>query len=346
MTSYIIRRLLLLPWVLIGLTVLIFVMLQMLGTYQRLSTYISDPAQLKQGPEVLDQLAHKYGLDDPIVIQYGRWLNRLVHGELGYSESANMEVTRAMFRFLPASIELTIYAIIPVVFGAIWLGTLSAVHHNDLLDHTTRVIALTGWSFPTFVFGLLVLMVFYGGVVNWFPPGRLSLWAQRIVESNQFVRYTGMNSIDALVNGDLHVFFDSLRHLVLPVLTLSYISWAMILRVMRSSMLETLRQDYVTTARAKGLRENIVITRHARRNAMLPVVTIAALMIAGLINGVVIVEVIFNYHGIGRFAVRAAQQLDFAAVLGFALFNGLLLVITNLVVDVMYAYLDPRVQLD
>jgi peptide/nickel transport system permease protein len=337
---------LLVPWVLIGLTFIIFGFLQLLGPNQRLSTYITDPAQLKQGPEVLKQLAHKYGLDDPLWVQYGRWLNNLLHGNLGYSESANMKVMAALVRFLPASAELALYAILPVILGGVWLGTLSAVHHNDVIDHTTRILALTGWSFPTFVFGLLVLMIFYGGVVNWFPAGRLSVWADRIIQGEAFVRYTGMHTVDALINGNWPILFDALRHMVLPVITLSYVSWALILRVMRSSMLETLRQDYVTTARAKGLKESVVINKHARRNAMLPVVTLAGLMVAGLINGVVIVETIFNYHGLGLFAVRAAQQLDFPAILGFALFNGLLLVLTNLVIDILYAYLDPRVKLE
>ncbi|MCD6141318.1 ABC transporter permease [Candidatus Acetothermia bacterium] len=341
MLSYILRRLLLVPWVLLGLTFVIFGFLQLLGPNQRLSTYVRDPAQLKQGTEVLRQLAHKYGLDDPIWVQYGRWLNNVLHGNLGYSESANMPVDRAILRFLPASTELALYAILPMIMGSIWLGTISAVHHNDPIDHATRVMALTGWSFPTFVFGLLVLMLLY----KWFPAGRLSIWADRIVNSPEFIRYTGMNTFDAILNGNWAVFLDAIRHMVLPVITLSYVSWALILRVMRSSMLETLRQDYITTARAKGLPEQVVIKKHARRNAMLPVVTLAGLTVAGLINGVVIVETIFNYHGLGLFAVRAAQQLDFAAILGFAMFNGLLLVVTNLVIDILYAYLDPRVKL-
>jgi len=341
MIAYIIRRLLLLPIVLIGLSFLLFAMMQLLSPRDRLGTYVRDPAQLKQGPEVLKQLMEKYGLNDPIWVQYSRWLKNVLHGNLGYSESANMEVMQAIKRFLPATAQLAMFAVIPVIFGGIWLGVLSAVHHNGIIDHTTRIIALTGWSLPTFVMGLLLLMLFY----RWFPPGELSIWAARIVDSPQFIRYTGMNAIDAILNGNLAVLGDALRHLVLPVFTLAYIQWALLLRVMRSSMLETLRQDYITTARAKGLKEKVVIKKHARANALLPVITIAGVMVAGLLRGVVITETIFNYHGLGLFAVQAAQQLDFPAIIGFALFTGLLMIVANLVVDLLYAYIDPRVKL-
>ncbi|MCD6141316.1 ABC transporter permease [Candidatus Acetothermia bacterium] len=344
MIAYIIRRLFLLPIVLIGLSLLIFGMMQLLSPYDRLSTYVRDPAQLKQGPEVLKQLMDKYGLNDPIWVQYGRWLNNVIHGNLGYSESANMEVTKAIMRFLPATAQLALFAAIPVVFGGIWLGMVSAVHHNGLIDHTTRIMALTGWSLPTFVMGLLLLMIFYGWL-GWFPSGELSNWAARIVDSPQFVRYTGMNAIDAILNGNLAVLGDTLRHLILPVFTLAYVQWALLLRVMRSSMLETLRQDYITTARAKGVAERVVIKKHARANALLPVITIAGVMVAGLLRGVVITETIFNYHGLGLFAVQAAQQLDFSAIIGFALFTGMLMILTNLIVDLLYAYIDPRVKL-
>ncbi|MBP7688442.1 MAG: ABC transporter permease, partial [Thermoflexales bacterium] len=161
----------------------------------------------------------------------------------------------------------------------------------------------------------------------------------------EFVRYTSMNTFDALLNGRLDIFIDALRHLVLPILTLAYIQWALLLKVTRSSMLEALRQDYVTTARAKGLRERVVINKHARPNAMIPVVTISGFTIVGLLNGVVITETIYNYPGIGSIAAQAAVQLDVLTVLGFTLFNGIILLIANLVVDVLYAVVDPRVRL-
>jgi len=319
-------------------------MLQLLGPYQRVSLYINDPAQLKQ-PGQLEKLIKIYGLDQPIPVQYIRWLGKVFRGDLGWSETAKMPVFKALLTFFPATVELAIYAIIPLILIGIWLGVISAVHHNRPIDHATRVMAITGWSFPTFVFGLIVLMIFYGKF-HWFPPGRLSVWASTIVyDPALFIRYTGMNTIDALLNGRLDIFWDAFRHLVLPVTTLSYVSWALVLRITRSSMLETLRQEYVTVARAKGLKEKVVINKHARRNALIPVATISGLVFIGLLNGVVITETIFNYRGIGKFAADAALQLDIPSVLGFTLFSVVILIVMNLVVDVGYAYIDPRVRL-
>jgi peptide/nickel transport system permease protein len=162
--------------------------------------------------------------------------------------------------------------------------------------------------------------------------------------SPEFHRYTYMNTIDGLLNLRLDVFWDALRHLVLPIVTLSYVIWARILRVTRSSMLETMRQDYITTARSKGLSNRTVIYRHAFRNALIPVVTIGGMMVVSLLNGVVVTEVIFNYPGMGSAAARAAGSLDALAVLGFVLFGGLALITANLVVDVLYAFIDPRIR--
>jgi len=192
--------------------------------------------------------------------------------------------------------------------------------------------------------GLLVLLVFYARL-EWFPPGRLSDWASQIVLSDAFTRYTQLNTVDALLNGRLDIFVDSLRHMVLPILTLSYIQWALLLKITRSAMLEALRQDYVTTARAKGLAERDVINGHARPNALIPVATVSGLTIVGLLNGVVFTETIFNYPGIGSAAADAAVSLDVLTVLGFVLFTATLLIVANLIVDVLYAFLDPRVRL-
>jgi len=194
------------------------------------------------------------------------------------------------------------------------------------------------------VFGLLVLMIFYANL-HWFPPGRLSDWANQVVLSPDFHRYTTLLTFDSLLNGRFDIFLDALRHMILPILTLSYISWATFVRVTRSSMLETLRMEYVTTARAKGLPERTVIFKHAQPNAMIPVITLAGFQVIGLLGGVVITETVFTYPGIGQAAAQAAAQLDVVTVLGFALFNGFILIVSNLVVDVLYAFVDPRVRL-
>lgn len=345
MTTYVLRRLLLLPLVLIGVTLLIFALLQLLSPFSRLAMYVTDPDQLKQGPEQLQEMVDALGLNDPVHLQYGRWLGGVLRGDLGWSESARQPVLRALAARIPGTLELALYAVVPVILGGIWLGKLTAVHQNKPFDHIGRVVAIVGWSFPTFVLGLLALMVFYG-MLHWFPPGRLSIAAQRIVNSDAFTSYTGLYTIDGLLNWNWPVILDALRHLIMPVTALAYLSWALIMRVMRSSMLEALRQDYITTARAKGLAERTVVNKHAKRNALLPVTTIAGTMFAGLMGGVVITETVFNRPGLGSFAASAATQLDIPSVLGFALFNGIVFVLVNLIVDILYAYFDPRVRLE
>jgi peptide/nickel transport system permease protein len=188
------------------------------------------------------------------------------------------------------------------------------------------------------------LFVFYG-ILEWFPPGQIGIEAGAIIRSAEFTSYTRLITIDAVLNGNWFVFVDALRHLVLPVFVLSFVSWAMLLRIMRTSMLEVLRQDYITTARSKGISERVVIRKHARRNALIPPLTVAGLTIAFMFSGMVITETIFDWHGIGRWAARAAQTFDMPALLAFMMFNGSLIVVANLIVDIMYAKLDPRVRL-
>ena len=341
MTRYIFRRILILPVVLIGLSVLIFAMLQMLDPIERAALYVTSPPK---NPSALADIIKKYGLDEPIYIQYVHWLDQVVHGDLGWSKTAQMPVLTALLSYFPATLELALWSFVPIIVIGIWLGVQAAIHHDGLIDQAARVFSIIGYSFPTFVFGLLTLMLFYAAL-HWFSPGRLSDWATAIVYSPAFHRYTGMNTIDALLNNRLDVLADALRHLVLPALTLAYVNWALILRVTRSSMLDVIRQEYITVARSKGLAERTVINRHARPNAMIPVATIGGLLLVGLLNGVVITETVFNYHGMGWWAANAALNFDAVSVLGITLFDGALLIMANLVVDILYAYLDPRIRL-
>jgi peptide/nickel transport system permease protein len=281
------------------------------------------------------------GRADPVT---GETVGGVLRGDLGYSRTGNQDVIDLLLHRLPATAELALWSIVPIIGVGIWLGVQAAVNHNKLIDQIARIFSIIGYSFPSFVFGLLVLLIFYARL-EWFPPGRLSDWASQIVQSDAFTRYTQLNTVDALLNGRLDIFADSLRHMVLPVLTLSYIQWALLLKITRSAMLEALRQDYVTTARAKGLAERDVINGHARPNALIPVATVSGLTIVGLLNGVVFTETIFNYPGIGSAAADAAISLDVLTVLGFVLFTATLLIVANLIVDVMYAFLDPRVRL-
>lgn len=354
MIAFIVRRLLILPIIMVGVTILIFAMLQTLGPVQRSALYIKD---IPKTPQQVESVIKRYGLDDPLPAQYFRWLvgykdsstgetvGGVLRGDLGYSRTGGEPVVDLLLRRIPVSLELALWSIIPIVGIGIWLGVQAALHHNKLIDQISRVLAILGWSFPTFVFGLLMLLIFYAHL-NWFQPGRLSTeFSLLVLRPAEFTRYTGMNSLDALLNLRFDVFIDSLRHLILPVVTLSYLSWALLLKVTRSSMLEALRQDYVTTARSKGLEEKVIINRHVLKNALIPVATIAGATVAGLLNGVVITETIFNIPGLGKAAADAAFSLDVLTMLGYALFTAVLFVLVNLIVDVMYGVLDPRVRL-
>ncbi|MDD2922348.1 MAG: ABC transporter permease [Anaerolineales bacterium] len=305
---------------------------------------------------MVEGVIKKYKLDRPLYEQYWTWLvgtvdvgsgerhGGILFGDFGYSRTGSQPVAELIKNRFPNTLDLTIWAVAPVILVGIWLGVQAAVHQNTIIDQAGRIFSIVGTSFPTFVFGLLMLMFFYVKL-GWFPPGRMSDWASVIVRTNEFHSYTTLLTIDALLNGRFDIFLDALRHMFMPILTLSYISWATFLRVTRSSMLETLRMEYVVTARAKGLTEHDVIFKHAQPNAMISVVTLAGFSVVSLLGGVVITETVFNYPGIGQAAASAAAQLDVITVLGFALFNGFILIVSNLVVDVLYAVVDPRVRL-
>jgi peptide/nickel transport system permease protein len=354
MINYIIRRLLIIPILMAGITILIFLMLSLLTPYERASLYVSE---IPKREGAIEAIVAKYGLADPIPQQYWRWMvgfkdpdtgeveGGILRGDLGWSKTGKSTVVEVIKRRLPASAELALWSAIPLIGLAIWMGIRAAVNQNKFVDQVLRIAAITGWSIPTFVFGLLLLLYFYSHL-GWFPPGRLSIEFNQIVQSDAYVQYTQMHTLDALLNLRWDVFVDAIKHLVLPVVTLSVVSWAFLLRVTRSSMLDTLRQDYITTARSKGLVERKVVNRHAVPNALIPVITVGGLTLISLFNGVVITETIFNIKGMGSFLAQAATSLDVVSVLGMTLFSSTVLVFGNLIVDVLYGVVDPRIRLD
>jgi len=327
--------------VLVGVSVIIFAILALFSPEQRAAAFVTDIRQLRD----IQGVIKAHGLDAPIYVQYFNWLKQLLHGNLGWSTTAQRSVLEAFFYFLPDTVELALFSAPLTILVGIWLGTVSAVHRGRSVDHLTRTLAIVGWSLPTFWFGLLLLMIFYGYFLGLFPPEALGIEASLLVRSETFIRYTHINTLDAILNGNLFIFIDALRHLILPVITLTVVQCAMVMRIMRSSMLEALGKGYVTTARAKGADEKTVVRKHARRNAMIPVITVSGYLFALLMQGVVITETIFNRKGLGWWWARAAVNLDIPAVLGAVLFSGLIFVVTNLIVDLLYAYVDPRVRL-
>jgi len=339
--AYIVRRLLLLIPVLFGVTLFVFGISMIFTPVERATLYATNPQQLAH----LDEIIRTYGLDRPFIQQYGTWLNQLFHGNLGWSETGGAPVLRAVFKFLPASLELAIFASPIIIFVGIFLGTRAAAHKGKAVDHAVRLVAIMGWSLPVFVLGLTLIMLFDGLGHGLLPTSRLSVQMDILVNSTAFIRYTHINTLDAILNLNGPVLLDALRHLVLPVVTLATIQMAFIMRLMRSSMLESLGKGYVLTARAKGLAERVVIGKHARRNALIPVATVSGYLVAGLASGAVITETIFNFKGIGWWAANSALLLDIPSVLGFTMFIGVVFVLVNLIVDIIYTRIDPRVRL-
>lgn len=341
MFVFIIRRLLFLPVVFFGVTIFIIGLMQLLSPAQRAATYVRSEAQLRN----IDAIIEQYDLDQGFHIQYWNWLKGAVTGNFGFSRITGEPVLQSFLRRFPNTIELTVFSLIPTMALGIWLGTVSALNRDNVIDQISRVVSIFLWSLPTFVLAIWLLVVFYGGL-DLFGLGQLSTQHSIDIIRPSFQRYTGFLTLDSLLNGRFDIFLDALNHLVLPVVTLVAIQSAQIVRVMRSSLLDTLSQDYVRTARAKGLQEAIVNRKHALRNALIPIITLGGFTVVGLLNGVIITETVFAYPGLGKWLSDAALQLDTATVLAGAVFTGMLVVVANLLADVLYAVVDPRIRYD
>src|SRR5437867_3061792 len=302
----------------------------------------ADPVAAALGDHATDQqiaaFRAEYHLDRPLPEQYLTYVVGLAHGDLGRSIRTRRPVSDDLFDSFPATIELSLAALLVAIVVGIPAGVWSAVFRGRLPDHLVRLLSLIGGSIPVFWLGLIVIGLFYYQL-GWLPGG---------ARIDTFVTppptRTGMYVVDSLIAGGLEALRSSLLHLVLPALNLGYFSTAVIARMTRSSMLEVLGQDYMRTARAKGLQERLVVLRHGLRNALIPTVTILGLTFGSLLSGAVLTETIFSWPGLGRYATAAAIALDFPAVLGVTLLAAIVYPVANLVVDIAYFWLDPRTQ--
>ncbi len=331
--DYIIRRLLILPIIVIGTSMIVFTLSRVGGS--PIGIYLEH----EMTQEEVAQLEERFGLNEPLPVQYFAWVRGVVQGDLGWSGVAAAPVMDVLPSRLGATLELSVAAAIVAVSAGIALGTFAGARRNRLPDHITRVVAISGASMPIFWFAIVLLIVFWVNL-GWFPIGRSD---PEIF--GRIAHPTGLYTVDALLAGDLLAFRDAVWHLVLPALTLGYGATALIARMMRSSMVEELNEDYVDAARAKGLPERLVLRRHARRNALIPTVTIIGLSFGFLLQGTVVVEIIYRWPGIGRWMADAVLQGDQATIMAYVLFTSFLFLFVNLIVDVTYAYLDRRVVL-
>jgi len=341
--EYVVRRLILLTFVLIGVSILIFAISALVPVEVRAMLYARNYQHIS--PEGLRQLAEKYGLTKPLYEQYFTWLGQVLQGNLGWSKSSSQPVMEAILSRWPYTFEIVIFAAPLIIFLGIYLGVQSAIHKDTIIDHLCRLLSIIGWSLPSFWLGLILLSFFYGNL-GWLPPGPISDNFRLIRDSPQFIRYTRIDLIDGILNGMPEITLDVIKHAILPVIVVVVIDIALLIRVMRSSMLETLNKPYIITARAKGLDEKTVIYKHARRNALIPTITLSGMLIAGLLGGLIITETVFAFGGLGQWAANAALQFDIPAVLGYAMLSAFLFVAANLIVDILYAYIDPRIRLE
>ncbi len=332
MKWYITKRLLMLIPVLLGVSILSFLLIHLAP---------GDPARTIAGehasPQTINAIIEKYGLDKPLPTQYWIWFKRVLHGDMGRSIVSNEYVTREILDRFPNTVELTLFSMMIAIIVGSFAGIISASKQYSALDYTTMGIALFGVSMPVFWLGIMLMMVF-GVFLRWLPIGG------RINTLIPFQRITGLYLLDSLIKGNFTAFVSSLRYLILPSIALATIPMATIARVTRSSMLEVLRQDYIRTERAKGLPERLVIYKHAVKNAMLPVITVIGLNFGLLLAGAILTETVFSWPGIGRYVVKAVGMRDYPAVQGCVLFFALMFVVVNLITDVLYIFIDPRIK--
>jgi peptide/nickel transport system permease protein len=287
--------------------------------------------------EFVAEWRHKWGLDLPLWERYGVFLAKLAQGDLGMSIASQRPVLDDIVDFAPATIELASVAFLLSLLVGVPLGILAAVRRDTWIDHVARFISLIGVSSPTFWLAFIMLALFYGGLQIAPGPGRIDAIALPPPS------VTGLYVIDSLLAGDWETFKDALAHLVLPSIVLAAATLGLITRTTRASMLESMQQDYVRVARSKGLYEKRIVAGHVLPNALIPVVTLGGLAYANLLTGAVMTETIFSWPGLGRYTFRSAVALDFPAIMGITLVVAVTYLAINLLVDISYALLDPRV---
>ncbi len=333
MLAYILRRIMIMIPTLLGVTIIVFLMLHATP---------GDPAELLMGErateESLQQLREHLGLNEPLYVQYGMFMGRLLKGDLGETIWTRQKVWTEVKQRFPATIELSLVALFISCVAGMILGIISATKQYSVFDYVSMVGALAGVSMPIFWLGLVFMLIFSLNL-GWLPlSGRLSIGIDLDVITNFYI-------LDAVITRNWPAFKDAVWHIIMPAVTLSTIPTAIVARMTRSAMLDVLRQDYIKTAKAKGLSQLAVIFKHALRNAMIPVVTTIGLQFGVLLGGAILTETIFAWPGVGKWMYDAVMQRDYMVIQGGTLLIAGLFVVINLFVDVLYAVINPRISI-
>jgi peptide/nickel transport system permease protein len=333
MFGFILRRIAGLLLVMVGVSIITFSLAHLVPI---------DPAAAALGQNARDEQIAAYrqqlGLDRPVVEQYLTYMRHLLQGDMGISIRTHRPVIEDLKDFFPATMELSMAALMVAILVGLPLGIAAALRRNSWVDALARFLALVGGSIPIFYLGLLLISIFYRQL-HWLPgPGRLD------TTMSPPETITGLYTVDAFLTGNWQVLQNSLYHLILPAITLGYFSMAVLLRMTRSSMLEVWGQDYVRTARAKGLAYRVVVWRHGLRNALPPILTTIGVTFGSLLAGAVLTETIFSWPGLGRYATTSVTNLDFPAVMGVTLLAAIIYPLANTLVDIGYTFVDPRIR--
>ena len=350
--QYLTRRLIAVPLTLLIVTLLLYGVAALAPVEVRAKIYWPpgasqawlEFADVEKVRELNERVIKQYGLNDPFLVQYGRWLGQMVKGDWGSSITAEA-VLPALLQRTPVTLELTIYAVCLLIPIGLASGVIAGWKKNKFEDYLFRAMAFFATSIPPFILALLFLVVFYV-LLRWFPPGRISGPLRYEVNSphSSFIAYTGMITFDGILNGRLDVTLLALRHLTLPVLTLSLVHWATLGRITRAAMIEELGQQYITAARGRGISQKGVIWRHAFRNAILPGLNSSAVAAASMVTGVFVIERIFEFNGLSELLMFSVTQLDLALTLGLAIYSVLLVLPLMFILDIIQAAVDPRVR--
>ncbi len=332
---FIAKKVLITAGLLLGVTVMTFTLVQLVPGDPSL-TNLSETAQ--QDPTIVAAYKAKWGMDRPLPVQYATYLGHLVHGDLGVSQSTGNPVLSELGKYVPATMELAIPALVLSLSLSLVLGMWAAVRKDRAADHTIRAAALIGLSTPSFWLAIVVLYIFFYKLGVAPNGGRLST----VYAPPDHI--TGLYTVDSLLAGRTIVFWDVVWHLVLPVLVLTSLTVSILIRFVRSAMLEVLDQDYVKAARAKGLPTRVVLVRHVLRAGLVQVITVGGLALASLLSGTVLIEQIYSWPGLGQYAYRAALNLDLPAIMGVGLFVALVYILVNLAIDILYGIIDPRIR--
>jgi peptide/nickel transport system permease protein len=335
LSHYILRRIVLIVPMLLGITLVMFVLYNL--TQVDPIVMIVGERQLNN-PAIVEAARERWGLDRPPWEQYLSYVNNYLHGDLGLSFLTRRPVIDDLMLYLPATVELAFVSLLFAVGIGIPVGVLAGVRKGSLFDRAAWGVSLLNASLPPFWTGLVVLFVLYYHLGLMPGPGRL---APRMAAPETI---TGLYTLDSLLTGNWPAFWSALHHLMLPAFILGSFTLAIIMRVTRAAIIDEMRNDYIRTARSKGLGERAVIVRHALRNVVIPLITILGLAFAGLLGGAVMTETVFDWPGIGTYLVKAASSLDYPAIQGGTLLIALIYIVINLMVDILYGVLDPRVR--